>query len=61
MSARACRNCHRITTSNICPDCKTQNMSKDWTGVVVILDPEKSRVAKKIGVTKPGRYALRVR
>lgn len=61
MSMRACRSCHRLTASNLCPDCKATNVSSDWTGIAIILDPERSQVAKKLGVTKQGRYALAVR
>ena len=61
MSLRACRNCHLIITANTCPECKSTNVSDDWTGVVVIIDPEKSQIAKTLDIKKPGRYALRVR
>ncbi|MFQ6077155.1 MAG: transcription elongation factor subunit Spt4 [Candidatus Bathyarchaeia archaeon] len=61
MSRKACRSCHRLTTSNLCPDCKTTNVSNDWTGVAIVLNPEWSQIAKKLGVNKPGRYALTVR
>jgi DNA-directed RNA polymerase subunit E" len=61
MSLRACRNCHLIITTNICPECKSTSVSDDWTGVVVIIDPDKSQIAKTLEIKKPGRYALRVR
>jgi DNA-directed RNA polymerase subunit E" len=61
MSLRACRNCHLIISANICPECKSTSVSDDWTGVVVIIDPEKSQIAKTLDIKKPGRYALRVR
>jgi DNA-directed RNA polymerase subunit E" len=47
--------------ANICPECKSTSVSEDWTGVVVIIDPEKSQIAKTLDIKKPGRYALRVR
>jgi len=61
--SKACRVCHRIVpkTANMCPDCKTQDLSTDYTGEVIILDPENSEIAKRIKITKKGRYALRVR
>jgi DNA-directed RNA polymerase subunit E" len=61
MSEKACKNCHLITTTNLCPDCKAVNISSDWTGVAIILDPENSQIAETMKVKKPGRYALRVR
>lgn len=61
MRRRACRTCSLITTTNLCPNCKTFAMADDWVGEVVIFDPEQSAIAKTLGVTRPGRYALRVR
>jgi len=37
------------------------SMSDDWIGIYIIIDPEKSQIAKKLEVNKPGRYAIRVR
>jgi DNA-directed RNA polymerase subunit E" len=62
MREKACRNCHALTTGSICPNCKSTNLSDDWTGIVVIMDPEGSYIAEKLGVKKTsGRYALKVR
>jgi DNA-directed RNA polymerase subunit E" len=36
-------------------------MSEDWSGLIIILDPEKSEIAKKLGVKAKGKYAVRVR
>jgi len=32
-----------------------------WKGRVYILDPEKAQIAKKMGITKAGEYAIKVR
>jgi len=61
MSERACRECHRISYESTCPECKSASMSDDFTGLVIIFDPEGSAIAKSMGVKKKGRYALRVR
>jgi len=61
MPEKACRNCHFISSSYICPNCKSTNLSDDWTGIVIIISPEKSLIAEKTNVKKPGRYAIRVR
>jgi len=45
----------------VCPNCKSSNLSDDWSGLVVIVEPSTSEVAKRMGITAPGRYALRVR
>ncbi len=61
MSEKACRNCRYLTTADICPNCKRTGLSREWVGELVVVDPDKSELAKKMGITKPGRYALRVR
>ena len=61
MREKACRNCRLIINTNLCPDCKTTNISEDWVGEAIILNPESSQIAKSMGITKPGRYALRIR
>lgn len=60
--AKACKTCHRIVDEgNQCPNCKTHNFSKDYSGEVYIINPEQSAIAKKLNIKKPGTYALRVR
>ncbi len=61
MPEKACRNCHFIASGYICPNCKSTNLSDDWTGIAIIINPEKSLIAQKMDVKKPGRYAIRVR
>jgi DNA-directed RNA polymerase subunit E" len=61
LTARACRNCRFITEGEICPVCKGNSMSDEWFGYVVIIDPVNSEIAKRLNITHPGRYALRVR
>jgi DNA-directed RNA polymerase subunit E" len=57
---KACRLCNRLVKGNRCPECKSTNISDDWSGLVIILDPN-SQIAKRINVKKDGRYALTVR
>lgn len=61
MKEKACRNCRLITTENFCPNCKTSTLSDDWIGELLILDPDKSIIAKYMEILKPGKYAIRVR
>jgi RNA polymerase subunit RPABC4/transcription elongation factor Spt4 len=35
--------------------------STSWQGRITFIDTDKSRVAKEMGVTKPGDYAIKVR
>lgn len=61
MSEKACKKCRRIVTGSSCPECKSSNLSSDWSGIAIILEPQGSQLAEKLGITKPGKYALNVR
>ncbi len=54
---QVCRNCRRFTNESVCPVCKSTNLSSSWKGMVVIIDTN-SEVAKNLGVSEPGKYAL---
>lgn len=58
---RACRTCHTISAAEQCPQCGGSDFSKDYLGYVIILDVEKSLIAQKMEIDKPGKYALKVR
>jgi DNA-directed RNA polymerase subunit E" len=59
---KACRDCHRlIETGRAVCICGSNAMSADWTGYLAIIDAEGSEIAKKLEITKAGRYALKVR
>ncbi len=62
MSEQACRNCKRIVEdSSECPVCKNNDLSDNWSGTVVVYDSEDSEIAEKLGVSTPGKYAIRVK
>lgn len=45
---------------NVCPVCNSPT-SKTWQGYVIINDAKKSRIARKMNITSPGKFALKVR
>lgn len=57
---RACKTDHYLTDEAVCPLCGGPT-SKNWSGILTIIDPENSQMAEAMGVTKPGSYALKVR
>jgi DNA-directed RNA polymerase subunit E" len=61
MSEKACPNCHFLTKENICPKCKTTGLSDDFSGLVIVFEPEDSAIAKAMNIKEKGRYALKVR
>ena len=60
---KACRNCHYVVQDNVnqCPACKMHDLSEDFSGLIINIDPETSEIAKKLNVTRAGQYALKVR
>jgi DNA-directed RNA polymerase subunit E" len=56
----ACRKCRTLTTEKACPNDGSTELSNEWSGLIIIINPEQSLVAKTLGITKAGRYALKV-
>ena len=56
----ACKNCFTITEQDRCPNCGGE-LSKEWQGYVIIVEPDKSDIAKRLNIKKAGSYALKVR
>jgi DNA-directed RNA polymerase subunit E" len=61
MSEKACTNCHFITKENVCPKCKSTSLSDDFGGLLIVVDPEESAIARAMNIKEKGRYALKVR
>ncbi|MEK6970354.1 MAG: transcription elongation factor subunit Spt4 [archaeon] len=58
---KACRACHKLSEDmKECPVCKGTDLTTFWSGFAEILNTEKSEIAKKMGVTTVGKYALRL-
>ncbi|HEC76670.1 MAG TPA: DNA-directed RNA polymerase, subunit E'' [Thermoplasmatales archaeon] len=57
---RACRRCHILTNRNTCPYCG-EPTSDHWHGYLIVLNPSESKIAEKMKIKMPGKYALKVR
>ena len=57
---KACTVCKRITDKDHCPKCGNPT-SDNWSGLLIITDPEESRIAKELNITDADEYCLRVR
>lgn len=57
---KACKKCRRLIRENECPACKTKDLTKNWKGMVIIMDSE-SEIAKTMEIETPGKYAIRMR
>jgi DNA-directed RNA polymerase subunit E" len=56
----ACRKCKRVTTEKVCPGCKSSDLTPDWSGVVLVVDPTNSEISKTLAITQKGKYAIKV-
>ncbi|MGC8699635.1 MAG: transcription elongation factor subunit Spt4 [Candidatus Micrarchaeia archaeon] len=61
MVEKACKRCRLIISQgDVCPLCGSTELTTKWSGYVVVLDAEKSEIAKKLGIKVNGRYALNI-
>ncbi len=56
----ACRKCKFVTTGKVCPVCKSSDLTPDWNGIALVVDPSNSQIARTLRITKKGKYALKV-
>lgn len=58
----ACKQCRYIvsTKEKVCPKCGGE-LSDKYSGMVIILDPERSEIAKIVEVKAVGAYAVKVK
>lgn len=56
----ACRKCKCVFVGKVCPLCKSSDLTPDWTGVVIVADPQNSSIAKTLGIKEKGKFALRI-
>lgn len=60
MKRKACKSCKMFVDDNECPTCHSTHFAINWKGRLTILNAEKSDIAKKIGITTSGEYAIKV-
>jgi len=61
MKKKVCKKCKIFVEGSQCPVCKDNQFSTNWQGRINILDTNKSIIAKKIGITVKGEYAIKAR
>lgn len=58
---KACKECRTVYEGTKCPNCGSSESVDSFKGKIVVLDPEKSEIAKKLGIVKKGKFAARLR
>ena len=61
MIKKVCKDCKIFAEKDVCPICKGSNFTTTWKGRIIILDNEKSEIAKKLSVKNNGEYAIKIR
>jgi len=59
---KACMKCKFLVPHEVnkCPNCGSETFTEDWSGMVVIVDVDKSEIAKMLNIKVPGRYAIKL-
>ncbi|MEZ0318393.1 MAG: transcription elongation factor subunit Spt4 [Pyrobaculum sp.] len=57
---KACKQCKLVVPEDAkqCPNCGSEEFTFKWRGMIAVLEPSKSCIAKRLGIDKPGIYAL---
>ena len=61
MKKKVCKKCKLFVTGETCPICKGNKFGENFQGRIIITDPKKSIVAKKLNIIAKGEYAIKVR
>jgi len=57
----ACAECHLVLDDGVdqCPRHPSAQVSTDHQGYVIIMNPNRTEIAKRLEVELPGKYALK--
>jgi DNA-directed RNA polymerase subunit E" len=59
---KACKMCNTIVEEgDKCPNCGSKELTEGVKGRIVVLNPEKSEVAKKLNLKEKGNFAVKTR
>ncbi|MAG20389.1 DNA-directed RNA polymerase subunit E'' [archaeon] len=61
MKKKVCKKCKIVVAKDECPICKGRQFTDNWQGRLIVIDPEKSDIAKKIDIKVKGEYAIKIR
>jgi DNA-directed RNA polymerase subunit E" len=58
---RAGRSTKILTDQDVSPLDAKEALTESWYGRIIVTQPEKSEIAKKLALTQKGEYAIKVR
>jgi DNA-directed RNA polymerase subunit E" len=62
MEEKACRNCRLVIShGDTCPSCGSKDLTTKWSGYAIVINAEKSSIAKLLGVKLNSTYAINIK
>lgn len=61
MKPKACKICNFIYDGDKCPKCDSKESTEGFKGRVFVANPDKSEIAKKLGIKEKGNFAIKTR
>ncbi len=62
MEEKACKNCRLIIShGDLCPLCGSTDLTLKWSGYAIILNADKSAIAKKLSIKVNSTYAINIK
>ena len=58
---KACKICNSIYDGEKCPSCGSKEFTESFKGKIIVFDPEKSEIAKKLKIKNKGNFAIKTR
>jgi DNA-directed RNA polymerase subunit E" len=59
---KACKICNKIyEEGSKCPKCDSKESTDTFKGRIVVVNPEKSEIAKKLNIKSKGNFAIKTR
>ena len=56
---KACKICNTIYEGDKCVKCDSKESTESFKGRIVVLDSEKSEIAKKLDIKEKGNFAIK--
>ncbi len=56
---KACKICKAIYEGERCPKCNSKESTDSFKGKIIVLNPEKSEIAKKLNIKEEGSFAIK--
>ncbi len=56
---KVCKNCKIFVEGEKCPLCKGNQFVENWKGRIIVINPEQSKIAKKLDIKKKGTYTIK--